>query len=59
MEDHYACVMAEIVVGIVFAGGMPILFPLILLALITKFIAIKYLFVYANRPPMCTDRLQA
>jgi hypothetical protein len=43
----------------IFAGGMPIMFPLILAALLVRYFSIKYLFIYANKPPKITDRLIA
>lgn len=39
----------------VFAVGLPILFPLILAALIVRFFSLKYLFIYVNRPPRLTN----
>jgi hypothetical protein len=43
----------------IFAGGMPIMFPLVLAALIVRYFSIKYLFIYVNKPPKLTDRLIA
>lgn len=43
----------------IFAGGMPVMFPLILAALIVRYFSIKYLFIYVNKPPKLTDRLIA
>lgn len=43
----------------VFAGGMPIMFPLTLAALLVRYFSIKYLFIYVNKPPKLTDRLLA
>lgn len=49
----------SITVGMVFAGGMPIMFPLILASLVLRYFSMKYLFIYANRPPPIIDRLFA
>lgn len=48
-----------IVVGLVFAGAMPVLLPLILLALIIRFYSLKYLLLNVNNAPRITDRLIA
>ena len=47
----------SIIVGMTFAGLMPILIPLILLNLIIKFFIFKYTFVYFNHVKKITDRL--
>jgi hypothetical protein len=59
LEDHYASCLSAIVVGMAFAGGMPIMFPLILAALLVRYFSIKYLFIYVNKPTKITDRLIA
>lgn len=48
-----------LVVGLVFAGSMPVLFPLILTALIIRFYSLKYLLLNDNNAPKITDRLMA
>ena len=48
-----------IIVGLVFAGAMPVLFPLIFAALVIRFFSLKYLLLNANNPPKITDRLMA
>lgn len=48
-----------IIVGLVFAGAMPVLFPLILVALTIRFYSLKYLLLNANNPPKITNRLIA
>lgn len=49
----------SITVGMTFAGGMPIMFPLILAAIVLRYFSMKYLFIHANRPPPISDRLLA
>lgn len=49
----------SIIVGMAFAGGMPIMFPLILLSLVVRYFSMKYLFIYTSKPPKLTDRLIA
>lgn len=46
----------SIIVGMGFAGGIPLMFPLILLSLIVKYFSIKYLFIYTSKLPKLTDR---
>jgi hypothetical protein len=48
-----------VIVGLVFAGAMPVLFPLILAALIIRFYSLKYILLNANNPPKITDGLMA
>ena len=48
-----------IVAGLVFAGAMPVLIPLILAALIIRLYSLKYLLLNTNNPPRITDRLMA
>lgn len=49
----------SIIAGMAFAGGMPIMFPLILLSLLVRYFSIKYLFIYTSKFPKITDRLIA
>jgi hypothetical protein len=38
-----------IIVGLVFAGAMPVLFPLIFAALVIRFFSLKYLLIIHQR----------
>lgn len=48
-----------ILVGFTFAGGLPILIPILLATLIIKYFTTKYLFLHFNKPPPITDRTLA
>ena len=48
-----------LLVGFIFAGVMPILIPLLLIALTLKYFTTKYLFLHLNQPPPITDRTLA
>ena len=56
LEDHFANLFMSIIVGMAFAGGIPLMFPLILLSLIVKYFSMKYLFIYTSKFPKLTDR---
>lgn len=49
----------SVIVGMAFAGLMPVLIPLVLLNLILKFFLFRYTFVNFNKVSNVTDRLIA
>jgi hypothetical protein len=48
-----------LLVGFIFAGAMPLLIPVLLLALTVKYFTTKYLLLHLNQPPAITDRTLA
>jgi len=49
MEDHYASTFMIIFVGLLFSGALPVLIPLVFIALLVKLMVAKYLFLYSNK----------
>ena len=57
VADHYAATFMLLALGLVFAGAMPIMLVIMPFAVAARYLAAKYLFLYAYKVPLPAAQL--